>query len=346
MVRGQHRAPNVTDVSRADVTAVLASLNEAFYAIDPGSPLRARLAGLLPPTPGDAAPSVLQQQVSERLPGWVLDDDHEIEEHGSAEIIEAFSLAHQAGEVLLRHLLAQYDASQQSTSAWLALAAQNHREFRRRCKGLLIMSDEDLATVLEWVFIPLTDDQRAAVTEATLIATSRFVCAWIRHFAAYNLRTSNAYNAVKHGMCIRAGQASVEFVSQPTTPGEQPQHLRLMSGALIETLESRGTKKQRRWVRVHRGVDPAGLVTSAVIAVTLLDWLWTVAMARRDGGGAAIPLHDGPLPSAVFEGNEHAWLFEFTHDIAALPMPPDEGHAALVELGFEIADAPLDEDGT
>lgn len=303
-----------------DVRAVLASLNEAFYSIDPGSPLRARLAAILAPPPDEAAPAPrMRQQVFDRLPAWDVNDERDSGAPDSAEIIETFALAHQAGEVLLRHLLSQYDADQQSTSAWLALAAQDHREFRRRCKGLLTISEQDLAAVLAWTFVPLSGEQRAAAGEGALQATSTFLCAWIRHFADYYLRTSNAYNAVKHGMCVRAGGATIEFVTKPTDPAEQVQRIRLMLGATLETLESRGTKKRRRWVRVTRGVDPAGLVASAVIAVTLLDWLWAVAVARHQGEGAELPLHDGPLPADVLEANQDVWVFELVQDIAAYP---------------------------
>ncbi len=319
-----------------DAVAVLASLNEAFYSMDPGSALRGRLWAILAPVSDDgASPSELCEQVLERLPGWGLEDAVDPEEQRSAQILEAFALAHQAGEVLLRHLLAQYDASQQATSAWLALTAQDHREFRRRCKGILSMSDDDLAVILAWIFLPLTDEQRAGLEEADVSAASTFVCSWIRHFAAYYLRTSNAYNAIKHGMSARADLASVGFASQPATPEEQPLHVPLMSGAMIETLEIERAKKRRRWLRVRRGVDPAGLLTSTVIAVALLDWLWAVSVARHGGGGVALPMHQGPLPEAVFAGRENAWVFEFSHDIAALPLPAEEAQAVLTALGLE-----------
>ena len=95
-----------------DAVAVLASLNEAFYSMDPGSALRGRLWAILAPVSDDgASPSELCEQVLERLPGWGLEDAVDPEEQRSAQILEAFALAHQAGEVLLRHLLAQYDAS-------------------------------------------------------------------------------------------------------------------------------------------------------------------------------------------------------------------------------------------
>lgn len=60
-------------VTGPDVGAVLASLNDASYSIDPGSPLRARLAAILAPPPSEAvSASRMLQQVFNRLPGGTL----------------------------------------------------------------------------------------------------------------------------------------------------------------------------------------------------------------------------------------------------------------------------------
>jgi len=136
-----------------------------------------------------------------RLPGWEIDERTDPAEEARSLVVEAFGLAHHAGEVLLRHVLAQFDAGTQHTSPWLELAKlQQPREFRRRCKALINGSDEDLDNILDFVFFPHHEQATEQAGEDKVAAARKFLAAWVRHFARYFIDTANGYNGMKHGL--------------------------------------------------------------------------------------------------------------------------------------------------
>lgn len=63
----------------------------------------------------------------------------------------------------------------------------------------------------------------------------------------------------------------------------------MMAGAMLETLETHGRGPRQHWLRVRRGVDVSGLLACTAIAISLLEWLWAVGLARHNGEPAELP---------------------------------------------------------
>jgi hypothetical protein len=323
---------------------VLRSLNEAFYAAEPAAYMRTRLTSCMRAKgtedgPGQQDPSSLRNKMLSRLPGWEIDERTDPAEEARSLVVEAFGLAHHAGEVLLRHVLAQLDAGTQHTSPWLALAKlQQPREFRRRCKALINASDEELDNVLDFVFLPHREQATEQAGEEKVAAARKFLAAWVRHFARYFIDTANGYNGMKHGLSSLPGHAQVSFYAQPEDDVEPAMEVLMMTGAILETLESEKANGTQEWMKVMRGVDPPGLLACVAIAISLIEWLWSVGLARHTGEPVELPLHDGPLPADVRRGHEAEWG-QFRRPIAILPLIGENAQRVLQCLGI-AQDAP------
>lgn len=325
---------------------VLQALNEAFYFTEPAAYLRARLASVIRRPSATQGPDddldSLQNQVLRRLPGWAMEDRTDPEEAVSSETVEAFALAHQTGEVLLRHLIAQLQTVLQAgSSPWLALSAlQEPKEFRDKCRRLARASEEELIAILAHVFLPHWAEVMEAVGEEEATAVQAYLAAWVRHFASFHLDHSNGYNAVKHGLSAVPQRGRISFYTDPETTGEPTVEIPMLDGRMLETLETRGRRQARRWVRVRRAVDAPGLLACAVIAISLLEWLWAVGLARHRGGPAELPCSLGPLPAEIRRGHELEWG-QMTIPIAALPLTGEDAANTLRRLGVDQDDSLL-----
>lgn len=154
---------DVAEEHQPETARLSRSLNEAFYSSEPAAYLRTRLTSALqmPPDLRQAHddPESLRNQVLRRLPGWGVEDWTDLDEQAASQVVEAFALAHHAGEVLLRHVLAQLQYILQRSSPWLALAAlQNPKMFRDRCRRLADASEEELQAIFTHVFLPHWDE--------------------------------------------------------------------------------------------------------------------------------------------------------------------------------------------
>lgn len=334
----------MTDVFGEDrAERVVRRLNEAFLATSPGDYFRARAQAVV--QLGDAFESASQPagcgsftaEVLARLPGWSVapvDDPADEERRRAVLTVESFMLAHHAGESLLRHFFAQLSAGP-LRPPWLVLSAQR-ADFRDRVREMLDRADDELLREVTHVFVGDRAAAVAAVGDNAVAAHLGHATAWLRHCARWHLDNSNGYNAAKHGLGTLPGSQTVAFVPEPERGQPVQEHV-LLAGATLDTLESEGKGTQRRWYRVLRTVDPAGLVATVLVAADLLDTLWAVSRARHLGDGAAVGLHDRPSPRDVLSGHAAEWGV-LKIPLTALPLKDAQAHEVMRRMTPDLSD--------
>jgi hypothetical protein len=183
-------------------------LNEAFFSVSPGDHFRARAAMLL--ELGDRAagagtptePGPFTHDVRSRLPGWSSEPHTDRVREQTALTVEAFMLAHHAGESLLRQFLAQISAGPKAPP-WLVMSARSEK-FRQRLLVLRDMPSEDLARLAAWAFLGDREQLEALAGKDAVDAHVAHAAGWLVHCASWHVETSNGYNAAKHGTIVAA----------------------------------------------------------------------------------------------------------------------------------------------
>ncbi len=279
-----------------------------------------------------------------RLPGWrtgaqagLGDRDQE----KAALTVEAFMLAHHAGESLLRHFLAQVD-SDTTHPPWLLMSART-RDFRQRVLRLVDLPQDKIEPIVAWAFGGSREQLEERVGADAVDAYLSHAAHWLRHCARWHLENSNGYNAAKHGLSSLPSHARVSFLAEPERPGDEPPvqaatEVPMLAGAVLTTLEHEGTGNALRWYQVTRAVDPAGLVAVVLVLAELLDAVWQVGRARHLGVPAELALVSGPDLQTVMAGHHLEWG-TLKMPVAVLPLPPDEAQATLARLLGEPSDA-------
>jgi hypothetical protein len=318
-------------------------LNDAFYTADIGRYFRARIDAVLAEAGTTASwDSALAAEVTARLPGWEVEQNEDtVADRQAALTVDAFVLAHHAGEVLLRHVMAQIDSPPPNGCAWLAMTIlQRGRDFKARLQEqILDASADQLVAVVRHVFLPNRDALVGVAGKDEVDVAERFAAEWLRHFADYYLKTSNGYNATKHGLGAIAGSYTVAFYVDPdANPTEVIEAaggagVPIIDGPTLESLEYEMVDKRANWKRVVRGVDHAGLVVTAIVAASMLDWAQEVARARYFDRPAEIVLPTGPLPADVLRDHEREWN-QVERPIGAQGLPEDEARAVMRRLGI------------
>lgn len=349
-------------------------ISEAFLGAHPGRYFRTRAIrwAQTADQPADSdAPTwpatTAGGQVRERLGGHDYVEDRRADVQATT-TLEAFMLAHHAGESLMRHFLALLSATTNPVPVpWLEMVTlQEGREFRRRLKALLDASDTPLDEAIEALFVPPelaaiirqeTDRSSRQAPDASadapdiaedgdeaVAATIRFCRVWLRHFARRFLEAGNGYNAAKHGLSTVAGYSQLAFHPDPDAwegPGPLPEGQVILEGPEIRTIEHDGARgDQRRWFSVTRHVDPPGLIAHTLIAADLLDWLWEIERARKLRTPAAVPVRSGPLPKDVIHGHYRSWG-HLRLPLGVLPLEGPARDATLRRLG--LLDEPANE---
>ena len=171
----------------------------------------------------------------------------------AASTLDAFMLAHHAGESLMRHFLALLSATTNPIPVpWLEMVTlQEGREFRRRLKIIVDASKEILDEAIGALFVPpelaaiireeasrangqdsgktndaTADSDNTDAGEDVLADTYRFCRTWLRHFARKFLDEGNGFNAAKHGLSTVAGYSQLAFHPDPDAwkgPGPVPE---------------------------------------------------------------------------------------------------------------------------
>lgn len=217
--------------------------------------------------------------------------------------VDAFMMAHHAGESLLRHFFAVHDAAANNGVAWLEMAKlQGARAFSDRVEALLAAPDAGIAPVVEALFIPpgLRAHIEAEYEPGGLDEVSTFCIAWLKHFAREFVQAGRGYNACKHGLSVVSGFSTLSvYVEQENGTLEEHE---MFAGNELRTLEYKSVEKNKLWEQVARYVDPPGLVASVLVAADLLDWMWAVQRGIATQEPVLIEVYCKPLPADVVRG--------------------------------------------
>jgi hypothetical protein len=164
-------------------------LDLAYYTSDPGRYFATRAAMLMRMGDKRVVPVVAElgefgQAVLARLPGWdvrpELGEETRVRALSDALTVEAFALAHHAGEVLLRTVFAM-DDGHEFNPIWLAMAEIRTGEpFIKRVREL---TDGDMRRAIERAFLPnLSRAEADPELPAGVVAeTVEAIEAWLRH---------------------------------------------------------------------------------------------------------------------------------------------------------------------
>jgi hypothetical protein len=218
-------------------------LNQAFYSAEPHSFLRARIAML---AVAAAKPEVIQQALSDGLDYRGLQvgtidadaneevevadeaEDHEREREEAFVISDAVSVLHHASETLLRFYLAHAPGADGKVSPcpWIEMAQElSHAQFKKRLverfDGLPV--DDARFRELAVVFYVGRPDQDHPQSEQ-IKKSVESIEQWLTHFAGVFVHDAHLFNALKHGLAVRAGSASMEL----QTPADEAREIPLI----------------------------------------------------------------------------------------------------------------------
>lgn len=284
-------------------------LNRSFYAAEPAAYFRTKVLvlGLLIAR-SDELNSMLDGLTIEDLvlsapsgPATAEDERN----HLAYLVTESESLVHHLAETLVRLFLAHREVS---ACPWFAVAElKQFQEFKAQASALVASrsSDELLDQVLD-VFIGGDDDARAR--EAGITVRRLLVQA-----AERITKDANAYNSVKHGLAVQAGEAGLTLSSdQGSILGVQ--------GPAITFLEMENSDEGTDYYVTTTWTDLRSNLLLAQLLVVAIDALWTVARARYTGA----PITGVELPSAealqsLIDSPTRPNVRNFRHKVATRP---------------------------
>jgi hypothetical protein len=267
-------------------------LNAAFYSAEPHSFLRARVAIL---AVAAAKPEVIQQALSDGLDYRglqvgamadanegveVADEDHEREREEAFVISDAVSVLHHASETLLRFYLAHAPGidGKVSPCPWIEMAqALSHAQLKKRhverFDGLPL--DDARFRELAIVFYVGRPEQEHPQGEQ-IKKSIESIEQWLTHFAGVFVQDAHLFNALKHGLAVRAGSASMQI----QTPADEGRETPLIQakGSSVAFLEQAGD--DRLWHETTRWVRPDRMLAEADVAARMLENIWRVGRIR------------------------------------------------------------------
>lgn len=113
----------------------------------------------------------------------------------------------------------------------------------------------------------------AAHSEADWLAAIEGVRSFLRHLAAVYLDDANLYNAIKHGLGVRASAATVIFGSHVVG-----------NGPSVEFPESSDwVDDQRSWSLVTRWIDVGASTALIHVAAQMISSMWQIGQFRHLG---------------------------------------------------------------
>jgi hypothetical protein len=200
-------------------------------------------------------------------------------------LAETEALMHHVSETLLRLYLAHESLPE---CPWLEMArVRSAGEFKQRVEKRFTRSDADAnRSALARVFFGA--DQREKITPTPDadgwergITNVEF---FLRHYARHFL-DADVYNALKHGLAIRAGESGMQL-----DDGELIQ----VEGTALEFLSLRRDQGgHQRWNMTTRWIEIERALSFVYVATALIESMWDIGRAR----------YLGELPKSI-----NAWL--------------------------------------
>jgi hypothetical protein len=133
-----------------------------------------------------------------------------------------------------------------------------------------------------WIF--LGEAERGEDSEAWSAAASNLAL-FLREFAERWLAESATYNALKHGLAVVPGNASL-LVADDDGRGHS-----MAVGASIELLTAgRSVDGRRVWSATTRWIDISECLALVEVASHMISSLWQIARVRYAGADAGDPL--------------------------------------------------------
>lgn len=253
-------------------------LNQRFYSAQPTQYFRTRLQMLLLEA-GDPEGVVSLMRSGVQYAGLRiradLDDtlgSNELDEHST---VESQILLHHVTETLLRFFVAHKDNPQ---CPWLDIAVNTSpSRFKDIVSRQIIEAPrESLEDIVAFVFLGSGGDDDAEESEQ-LDEGAGNLANFLRKLAKIWRDEAHLYNALKHGLAIIPGNATIDFLADGTWA-------QFGSGPSIEYLEfTPGEQGQRTWQTTLRWVDVQESLQLVEIACLMIDSLWEVAKARYVG---------------------------------------------------------------
>lgn len=112
---------------------------------------------------------------------------------------------------------------------------------------------------------------------------------WLTYFARIFVDDAHLFNALKHGLAVRAGSASVLLQTPADVTRKEP--LIHADGSSVAFLEQAGDDKL--WHETTRWVRPDRMLAEAEIAARMLENIWRVGRIRylrEDPTGHPLPV--------------------------------------------------------
>lgn len=263
-----------------DVDRAIHRFNQAFYRSDPGDYLMMRLQLFLL---AGGKRAELEQLVREGIEfaGVAIaagktatepPDDAAIAKDASEYqeflTVESQQLLHHAAETALRLFLVH---ASPSAVPWIALnSMRNFGKFKQTVQALVDQPPGDELVGYVCLGSRTRPDERS---EAEWLGAIEGIRSFLRQLAAVYLEDANLYNAIKHGLGVRAAEAMVIFGA----------HV-IGNGPSVEFPESGDwADDQRTWSLVTRWIDigeSAGLI---YIAAQMISSMWQIGRFRGLG---------------------------------------------------------------
>jgi len=287
-----------------------AELNEAYYAVNPTDYIRRRLRMIALMR---EAPDALHELEAVGLTSgevtieYIGDGDRQSdtwkqERQDREEFItaDAWQLLNHAAETLIRVYLAHCDGAPCPVVAIAkrdpAFKTAVRQRFARdaptaehhAANGIAFYGDAD---ALRMTDTPV-ERREAALTNLEGL---------LRMYARFFL-DADAYNALKHGLALRAGFSRLEIKSEEVDLGRT-------EGAHIEWLGEVVKGDARRWAIKTRWVDVSLLLKQIAIAADLATHIWDVGAALRiDRAVNELRIWDAPMPNEFRPDPAITWL--------------------------------------
>jgi hypothetical protein len=263
-----------------DVDREIRKLNEAFYRSDPGDYFKMRLQLLLL-AGGKRAELELLVRDGVEYAGVTITVNSESEElAGEVEIakdaseydefltIESQQLLHHAAETALRLFLIH---SSPNVVPWIELNSM--RSFSKFKKAVQTLVDQPPSDELVGHVCLGSQTRPVAHSEADWSAAIEGMRSFLSHLAAVYLDDANLYNAIKHGLGVRASAAMVIFGSQVVG-----------NGPSVEFPESSDWVDDRRsWSMVTRWIDVGASAALIYVAAQMISSMWQIGQFRHLG---------------------------------------------------------------
>lgn len=256
-------------------------VNETFYAADPADYLSTRWQLLM-------LAGGRRQDLAQLFAQGVEFAGIEIGPHGSATpsepaelsldpflTIESQMLLHHAAETTLRIFLAHCSAE---PMPWIVMNSnRNFADFKKTVRSTFVDAHPEPAIVAYVCLGRQTppseiseDDWNAAIDGITLFLTV---------FAQRFLNDAGIYNAIKHGLGVRASTASLILGGQ-----------QLAGGTSVDFVESDSWNNgERTWSLTTQWVDLGETLGLVRVATQLIESIWQVGRFRHLGTRASKP---------------------------------------------------------